>query len=68
MAFATPAMAGGDDAIKDDAPQFRLNAYTLEPGCFQLGDRFRRHGVDADTHIDVTQTVKEAHIRVTGRR
>ncbi len=65
MAFATPAMAGGDDAIKADAPQFRLNAYTLEPGCFQLGDGFRRHGVDADTHIDVTQTVKEAHIRVT---
>ena len=34
MAFATPAMAGGDDAIKADAPAFRLNKWTLEPGCF----------------------------------
>jgi hypothetical protein len=65
MAFATPAMADfGDIAVKDDAPKFRLNPYTLEPGCFQIGDGFRRHGVDADSHIDVTQDTKEAHIRV----
>jgi hypothetical protein len=64
MAFASPAMASGDFAIKDDAPKFRLNPYTLEPGCFQLGDGFRYRNVDADTHIDVTQLVKEAHISV----
>lgn len=65
MAFATPAMANfGDIAVKQDSPKFRLNPYTLEPGCFQLGDGYRYRDVEADTHIDVTQLVKEAHISV----
>jgi hypothetical protein len=65
MAFASPAMAGyGDFAVKDDAPKFRLNPLTLEPGCFQLGVSFTYRDVDADAHIDVQQLVKEAHISV----
>jgi hypothetical protein len=64
MAVAAPAMAAGDVAIKDDAPKFRLNPYTLEPGCFQLGSGYKYRNVSADAHIDVTQLVKEAHISV----
>ena len=66
MAFASPAMASGygDIAVKDDAPKFRLNPYTLEPGCFQIGSGYKYRDVEADSHIDVTQLVKEAHISV----
>jgi hypothetical protein len=65
MAFASPALASaGDKAIANDAPKFRLNPYTLEPGCFQLGSVYKYRSVDADTHIDVTQLVKQAHISV----
>jgi hypothetical protein len=64
MAGASPALAAGDVAVKDDAPKFRLNPYTLEPGCFQLGSGYKYRDVEADTHIDVTQLVKEAHIAV----
>lgn len=50
MAFATPALAlPGDDAIDSSKP-FRLNPYTLEPGCFVVG---RGDDGDIDTHIDL---------------
>jgi hypothetical protein len=66
MAFASPAMASGfgDIAVKDDSPRFRLNPLTLEPGCFQLGDGYRYRDVDADTHIDVEELLKQAHVTV----
>ena len=64
MAFAAPALAlPGDDAIDSQSP-FRLNSYTLEPGCFVPG----RGPVDLDTHIDLKSLVdgdgfvKELHV------
>jgi hypothetical protein len=54
----------GDAAVSNDSPVFRLNPYTLEPGCFRPGMGRLHHGVDVDAHIDVTQTIKEAHISV----
>jgi hypothetical protein len=54
----------GDKAVANDSPKFRLNLNTLEPGCFALGSPLVYRSVDADTHIDVTQLVKEAHITV----
>jgi hypothetical protein len=54
----------GDVAVKQDAPTFRLNPYTLEPGCFQVGSGRSHNGVDVDSAIDVTQTTKEAQITV----
>jgi hypothetical protein len=61
MAFASPAMAlPGDDAIKSSSP-FRLNPYTLEPGCTT-----RAH---TDSHIDIAALVdgdirEELHVTV----
>jgi hypothetical protein len=54
----------GDAAVSNDSPVFRLNPNTLEPGCFQPGMGKLHHGVDVDSHIDVTQTTKEAHVTV----
>lgn len=60
-AAAASAALSGDAGI--DAPSFRLNPYTLEPGCFN-GSRL------ADSHIDLTylgdegQFAKELHISV----
>ena len=65
MAFASPAMADfGDVAVDRDAPKFRLNPYTLEPGCFQLGSGYKYRDVEADAHIDVQELQKQAHITV----
>ena len=55
----------GDNAIDDSSP-FRLNPYTLEPGCFTPG---HRGSVDPDSHIDLTalvdgDIVEELHITV----
>lgn len=61
MAFATPALAlPGDDAIDSQSP-FRLNSYTLEPGCTT-----RAH---LDSHIDIAalvdgDLVEELHVTV----
>jgi hypothetical protein len=45
----------GDKAVADDVPTFRLNPYTLEPGCY----------LDwADAHVDFGDTKKSAHIKV----
>lgn len=55
----------GDAAVRQTAPEFRLNGGTLEPGCFQLGRGSHHLGVDVDAHIDVTERVRQAHIRVT---
>jgi hypothetical protein len=57
-------VSAGDKAVAKDAPNFRLNVHTLEPGCFVIGSGYRHNGVNADAHIDVTQLVKEAHISV----
>ena len=54
----------GDAAVSSDSPVFRLNPYTLEPGCFRPGMGRLHHGVDVDSHIDVTQTTTEAHVAV----
>jgi hypothetical protein len=54
----------GDVAVKQDAPKFRLNPYTLEPGCFLVGSHSRHNGVDVDGQIDVTQLVEEGQITV----
>jgi hypothetical protein len=65
MAFATPAMADlGDVAVKQNAPEFRLNPYTLEPGCFQVGSGYKYRDVEVDSHIDVQENTKQAHITV----
>ena len=58
-ASAGTAMAQGDIAIQQNAPTFRLNPKTLEPGCFRNGD-----GPLALAHVDVTQNSREAHVRV----
>ena len=67
MSFASPAFADGlygDPAIDSENP-FRLNPYTLEPGCFVVG---RGDDVDIDTHIDLKALVdgdgivKELHV------
>ena len=61
MAFASPALAlPGDEAINDSSP-FRLNPYTLEPGCTT-----RAH---LDSHIDIAALVdgdirEELHVTV----
>jgi hypothetical protein len=69
MSFASPALADGlygDPAIDSSKP-FRLNPYTLEPGCFVVG---RGDDVDIDTHIDLKSLVdgdgfvKEMHVTV----
>jgi hypothetical protein len=57
------ALANGDKAVDADAPKFRLNPYTLEPGCFAL-KHDHKDEVDGDRHIDVTQLIKEAHVSV----
>ena len=54
----------GDAAVASHAPQFRLNPHTLEPGCFLPGMGRSHQGADVDSHVDVTQWVKEAHVRV----
>jgi hypothetical protein len=50
----------GDKAVAEDAPTFRLNPYTLEPGCYLAKDL-------ADAHVDFGDTVKSAHIKVRPR-
>ena len=61
MAFASPAMAlPGDAAISSSSP-FRLNPYTLEPGCTTRAD--------TDSHIDIKALVdgdirEELHVSV----
>jgi hypothetical protein len=52
----------GDAAVARDAPMFRLNPFTLEPGCFKPGMGRLHHGVDVDSRIDVTQKGSEAQI------
>ena len=47
----------GDKAVADDVPTFRLNPYTLEPGCYLATGL-------ADAHVDFGDTVKSAHIKV----
>jgi hypothetical protein len=63
-AAAASASYVGDPAISSDHP-FRLNPYTLEPGCFIPG----RDPVDLDSHLDLTtldagQIARELHITV----
>jgi hypothetical protein len=66
MVAAGPAFAlAGDQAIDDQSP-FRLNPYTLEPGCFASS---HRDAVDFDDHIDLTalvdgDLVEELHVTV----
>jgi hypothetical protein len=48
----------GDKAVADDAPTFRLNPYTLEPGCYRGW---------TDAHVDFGDTKKSAHISVDPR-
>jgi hypothetical protein len=58
---AASAFASGDDAILPGS-QFRLNPYTLEPGCYRA-DRI----TDVDSHILVNKNwsaSEEAHITV----
>ena len=55
----------GDAAVSNDAPAFRLNKWTLEPGCFSPGMHRLHHGIDVDAHIDVTERSKQAHVKVT---
>ena len=50
----------GDKAVADDVPTFRLNPYTLEPGCYLARDL-------ADAHVDFGDSVKSAHIKVRPR-
>ena len=50
----------GDKAVADDVPTFRLNPYTLEPGCYLARDL-------ADAHVDFGDSVKSAHIQVRPR-
>jgi hypothetical protein len=47
----------GDKAVADDVPTFRLNPYTLEPGCYLARDM-------AGAHVDIGDTLKSAHIKV----
>jgi hypothetical protein len=61
MAFASPAMALPGDAAIDSSSPFRLNPYTLEPGCTT-----RAH---TDSHIDIAALVdgdlrEELHVTV----
>ena len=63
-AAAASASSLGDPAISSDH-NFRLNAYTLEPGCFIPG----RGPVDLDSHLDLTtldqgQIARGLHITV----
>jgi hypothetical protein len=58
---AASALASGDDAILSGS-QFRLNPYTLEPGCYRAD-----HITDVDSHILVNKdwtSSEEAHITV----
>jgi len=61
--FASSAMAlPGDAGVQSSSP-FRLNPYTLEPGCFIPG----RGSVDLDSHLDLTylsdaQIARELHV------
>ena len=50
----------GDKAVADDVPTFRLNPYTLEPGCYLAKDL-------AGAHVDIGDTLKSAHITVRPR-
>jgi hypothetical protein len=45
----------GDKAVAADVPTFRLNPYTLEPGCYLQW---------TDAHVDFGDTNKSAHIKV----
>jgi hypothetical protein len=62
LAVLSPtAWASGDDAILSGS-QFRLNPYTLEPGCYRAD-----HITDVDSHILVNKdwtSSEEAHITV----
>ncbi len=66
MVGASSAFAlAGDQAIDNQSP-FRLNSYTLEPGCFAWSHRSE---VDLDDHIDLTALVdgdliEELHVTV----
>ena len=66
MVGASSAYAlAGDQAIDSSSP-FRLNSYTLEPGCFAWSHRSE---VDLDDHIDLTALVdgdllEELHVTV----
>ena len=58
---APSAFASGDDAVLAGS-QFRLNPYTLEPGCYRAD-----HITDVDSHILVNKnwdSSEEAHITV----
>lgn len=55
----------GDAGVLRNAPEFRLNPYTLEPGCFKPGMNRQHNGVDVDAHVDVTEKVKQAHLTIT---
>src|SRR4051794_32871221 len=54
----------GDIAIQQNAPLFRLNPNSLEPGCFRPGHNDFHNGVPIDAHIDVTQRVGNVQISV----
>jgi hypothetical protein len=61
MAFASPAMALPGDAAIDSSSPFRLNPYTLEPGCTTRAN--------TDSHIDIAALVdgdirEELHVSV----
>src|SRR4051794_23690226 len=61
---ATASAEYGDAGIVNDAPAFRLNPHTLEPGCFLPGQGRHHNGVDVDSHIDVTQRFGNAQITI----
>lgn len=66
MVGASSAYALAGDAAIDDQSPFRLNPYTLEPGCFAWS---HRSAVDLDDHIDLTalvdgDLVEELHVSV----
>lgn len=56
-AYALP----GDHAISDSSP-FRLNDYTLEPGCFVPG---RYSNTDLDTHLALGTKNAELHVTLS---
>jgi hypothetical protein len=54
----------GDAGVLSNAPVFRLNPETLEPGCFLPGMGRWHDGAAVDAHIDVTERIKQVHIKV----
>src|SRR4051812_30837850 len=65
LALPAAAYANGDTAISDPLPgAFRLNSYTLEPGCFVPG---RNAPADVDAHFtfDEDGLATEAHVTVS---